>query len=43
MLNNIFSFLCFFPPLGSEEGGVSPRAVRSLQPDRPLPGTSEGL
>lgn len=40
-LNNIFSPLLFSP--GSEEGGVPPRAIRPLQPDGPLPGTSERL
>lgn len=34
--------LSLLPP-GSEEGGVSTRALQSLQLDRPLPGASEGL
>lgn len=38
----IFPLLLFLS-LGSEEGGVSPGAIRPLQPHRPFPGASEGL
>lgn len=39
----LFDSPLLFSSLGSEEGGVPPRAVRPLQPDGPLPGTTEGL
>lgn len=42
-LNSTFSAFFFISPPGSAEGGFSSRTVQPLQPDWPLPGTSEGL